>query len=418
MPSLSSHEDLILFRSRKNHSFIVFSDHRFVLDFMDFSITKFQENVGFAYASFNLSTEFGCTRAPCFCFFKGDDIISQENPPVHAIKFLTWINRLVTPTVRHIRTSIEVKELLSSKVPTVFLIGDQSIPNDLPQDVRVNFVPQAVFKDMGIDISAGTYVYRPNDRELLPMDRPFKDLIRTSIRSSFGASKPYSAFFFTDDSNMDKAHAGVMLMNRLADKYEQFSFSILNTQIHEDIINRGSLKIVKAPFLVVFESNNISNNRWVVHNSEWSDDGYFFSLFDNISSKIQPYTLISKPEPVGQELLTFKELVADSFVERVTDPRYDVFVVFTAAWCHHCNSFKPILNETSTSLKDHPVRFYWMDGTENETPSIVPDFPGFPTMFLWPANNKSNPVQYDEERTSGGILKFINQYATHKVGEQ
>ena len=55
-----------------------------------------------------------------------------------------------------------------------------------------------------------------------------------------------------------------------------------------------------------------------------------------------------------------------------------------------------------------------MDATENEVESVT--ITGFPTIKFYPGNKKdSKPIDFNGERTTEGIIKFIQTNAYNKV---
>jgi len=56
---------------------------------------------------------------------------------------------------------------------------------------------------------------------------------------------------------------------------------------------------------------------------------------------------------------------------------------------------------------DHPtVVIAKIDGTENDTPVEIR---GFPTMMFFRAKHKSDPLQYDGDRTEEAMAKYIRE---------
>jgi protein disulfide-isomerase A6 len=72
-----------------------------------------------------------------------------------------------------------------------------------------------------------------------------------------------------------------------------------------------------------------------------------------------------KPPPPAAIIL----VDVDSFTSVVMDPTKDVLVAFTAPWCGHCKSMKPILETVAQNFKESNVSFLSFD-TAQRTDSI------------------------------------------------
>jgi protein disulfide-isomerase A1 len=110
-------------------------------------------------------------------------------------------------------------------------------------------------------------------------------------------------------------------------------------------------------------------------------------------------------------------LVAKTFDEIVMDPTKDVLVEFYAPWCAHCKKLAPVYEELAKKYQNNPnVVIAKMDATTNEIENI--SIQGFPTIKFWPANNKINPIDFNEERNIESFIKFISVHGatseTHK----
>lgn len=54
-----------------------------------------------------------------------------------------------------------------------------------------------------------------------------------------------------------------------------------------------------------------------------------------------------------------------------------------------------------------------MDATTNEVEQV--SIQGFPTIKFWPANNKSNPLDFNGDRTVEGFTKFLSEHSTNAI---
>ena len=109
-------------------------------------------------------------------------------------------------------------------------------------------------------------------------------------------------------------------------------------------------------------------------------------------------------------------VVGKTFQKEVIDNDKDVMLVFYAPWCGHCKQLLPKYEEAAKKLKakNPKIVLAKMDATENEVESVT--ISGFPTIKFYPGNKKDKkPMDYSGERTTEGIIKFIQTNAYNKV---
>lgn len=100
-----------------------------------------------------------------------------------------------------------------------------------------------------------------------------------------------------------------------------------------------------------------------------------------------------------------KVIVGTTFDSIVMDDAKDVLVEFYAPWCGHCKSLTPKYEELGKSFSDDStVVIAKVDATANDTPAEIQ---GFPTIILYPAGDKSNPVNYEGARTTKAMAAFV-----------
>ncbi|RYP78805.1 hypothetical protein DL770_006814 [Monosporascus sp. CRB-9-2] len=132
----------------------------------------------------------------------------------------------------------------------------------------------------------------------------------------------------------------------------------------------------------------------------------FVEDFD--AGKIEP-SVKSEPIPETQEG-PVTVVVGKSYDDIVLDDSKDVLIEFYAPWCGHCKALAPKY-ETLASLygesewKDKVV-IAKIDATANDVPDEIQ---GFPTIKLYPAGAKSQPVDYSGSRTVEDLIKFVKE---------
>jgi len=106
-----------------------------------------------------------------------------------------------------------------------------------------------------------------------------------------------------------------------------------------------------------------------------------------------------------------KIVVAKTFDEIVFDTTKDVLVEFYAPWCGHCKQLAPVYEQLGAELSSiSSVVVAKIDATSNDVnPNL--GIRGFPTIKLFPANDKQNPIDYEGDRTKEDLTTFIETNA-------
>ncbi|KAF2663568.1 protein disulfide isomerase [Microthyrium microscopicum] len=130
------------------------------------------------------------------------------------------------------------------------------------------------------------------------------------------------------------------------------------------------------------------------------------------SGKVKP-SIKSEPTPENQDgPVTI--IVANNYDEIVMDDKKDVLVEFYAPWCGHCKALAPKYDELGELFKPFAdkVTIAKVDATLNDVPD---DIQGFPTIKLFLAGKKSEPLTYSGGRTVEDLTAWIKENGSHKV---
>ncbi|KAK1769621.1 protein disulfide-isomerase precursor [Phialemonium atrogriseum] len=135
---------------------------------------------------------------------------------------------------------------------------------------------------------------------------------------------------------------------------------------------------------------------------------------DFVAGKVEP-SIKSEPIPTSQEGPVVV-VVAKNYDDVVLDDTKDVLVEFYAPWCGHCKALAPKYEDLASlyaksEFKDKVV-IAKVDATANDVPDEVQ---GFPTIKLFPAGAKGEPVTYSGSRTVEDLIKFIAENGKYKA---
>lgn len=190
--------------------------------------------------------------------------------------------------------------------------------------------------------------------------------------------------FATIDAKAFGAHAGNL--NLKADKFPAFA-------IQEVAKNQ------KFPF---DQETEITHDAVAAFVSEFAE------------GKLQP-SIKSEPVPESNDG-PVSTIVAHTYESIVLDDSKDVLVEFYAPWCGHCKALAPKYEElgglyANSEFKDK-VTIAKVDATANDVPDEIQ---GFPTIKLFPAGGKAEPVTYSGSRSVEDFIKFIAENGKHKA---
>ena len=135
---------------------------------------------------------------------------------------------------------------------------------------------------------------------------------------------------------------------------------------------------------------------------------------DYVEGKVEP-SIKSEPIPEKNDE-PVQIVVAKNYDEIVLNDEKDVLIEFYAPWCGHCKALAPkydILGGLYVKQgKSDKVTIAKVDATANDVPDEIQ---GFPTIKLYKAGDKANPVTYSGSRGIEDLIKFIKENGKHGV---
>jgi len=126
----------------------------------------------------------------------------------------------------------------------------------------------------------------------------------------------------------------------------------------------------------------------------------FVSQKSGVKSNIKP------PPAPEYRILDYKD-----FDGVALDESNNVLVSFTAPWCGHCKTLKPIYNDVAKIFKSESnciVANVDADDQKNKGIAERYDVKGYPTLKFFPAGSK-DAFEYKGGRTAVDFVKFLNE---------
>lgn len=159
-----------------------------------------------------------------------------------------------------------------------------------------------------------------------------------------------------------------------------------------------------------FVVHDLKSNKKYAHSQEndLTQDRVVSFFKRYLEGEIEP-TLKSEDIPEVQESSVFK-IVGKTHDEIVGDESKDVFVKYYAPWCGHCKKLAPVWEELADLYKkdesSESLIIADIDATAND---VSIEIKGYPTLVLYPANDKANPIIHKGGRDLESLAKFIKE---------
>ncbi|RMD41656.1 hypothetical protein DV735_g3501, partial [Chaetothyriales sp. CBS 134920] len=159
----------------------------------------------------------------------------------------------------------------------------------------------------------------------------------------------------------------------------------------------------------------VKNEKYPFEGGEITEKSIDTFVQDFVDGKLSP-SIKSEPIPETQDG-PVTVVVAHTYEEIVLNNDKDVLIEFYAPWCGHCKALAPKYEELGALFTKSPdfeakVTIAKIDANANDVPDEIR---GFPTIKLFPAGDKSNPVEYSGPRTVEDLANFVRDNGKWKI---
>jgi protein disulfide-isomerase A1 len=201
------------------------------------------------------------------------------------------------------------------------------------------------------------------------------------------------------------------LLKSVAEKHRGvISFATIDASAFGAHAGNLNLKADKFPAFAI--QDTVNNKKFPFdQDTEITEAAIAKFVGDFAGGKVEP-SIKSEPIPTQDGPVTI--VVAKNYDDIVLDNNKDVLIEFYAPWCGHCKALAPkydILAELYVKAGlDKLVTIAKVDATLNDVPDEVQ---GFPTIKLYKAGDKTNPITYSGSRSIEDLIKFVKENGKH-----
>jgi protein disulfide-isomerase A1 len=212
----------------------------------------------------------------------------------------------------------------------------------------------------------------------------------------------------SDDSAKDVEYDEVL--KRIGPAYRnQFVFVIsdIKDELEDRLAEYFGITEKDLPHLRIVNVINEEEIKNYTFDKDLNQDNLEKFLQDFLNNILVP-TLKSEPVPETQDEAVYK-VVGTTFNDVVINNANHVLVEFYATWCGHCKNFAPVYEEIAKEFNSEKsnVVVAKMDAVENEVDGV--NIAGFPTVKLYKAGDKTNPIEYKGGRGKWEVYDWVKE---------
>lgn len=236
---------------------------------------------------------------------------------------------------------------------------------------------------------------------------------RDKAKKIFGSPVKIHALFFTD---ADAAHHEdtVSQFKAVAGDHKGEVLFVNIPQSEKNILEYFGLEETDLPAFVLADMSEQGMKKFP-YSGELKSAGISSFIGDFKAGSLKPVlkSETQTPEDTAGPVTVLK---GESFKELVLDNSKDVLVEFYAPWCGHCKKLSPIYDELGEKYADNEnIVIAKMDSTANEIDVEGVNVSGFPTLFFFKGDDKTNPIPYKGGRDLESFVSYLEENTHNPV---
>lgn len=241
-----------------------------------------------------------------------------------------------------------------------------------------------------------------------------QEFSQESSKKIFSSQVQKHFLFFTNKASEHHAST-IATFREVAAAYKGQALFVNVPTSEQRILDFFEIKATDVPAAILADLGNESGMKKYPFTGEYTVDSLKSFVQDFFDGKLKPHL---KTEEVSADDTTGDVVVlrGKSFKDIVLDNDKDVLVEFYAPWCGHCKKLAPTWEELGQHFKSNSnVVIAKIDSTANEIDVPGVAVRGFPTIYFFKGNDKTNPVRYEGGRELNDLLEYLEENAHHAV---
>lgn len=401
---IQSHQKTVVFFLNNSES----------IDFANFAMFRLNGTLSFVKSYSSISSNFDCNDFPCPVAFQNGRIVNTVKAPLAPVPFSTWCYELVINNNVHINTPEELRLLFNKHGSFVIGVDMKKRPTTMKDSEMFYIASSSCFVPFNLNVSAGIYVFRSADRQIVRVSGDYRKYTKTMIVDPVItniSSRPYVAGFFLEGNNVDMNSEEIQLLNKLAHKYsEKIHFVPFYGGFASILADAGRIGWLETPLFVVFQSNNLKGQRWAIqgqkaHNFEFLDLFIEEVLTGNNNNSVVSSQITQDSHPLAIE--------TQGFFEKINNDGKDSIVLIVSKRFSQCNMYISLFEEANRILEGYKIQFYILNVSENDVPQTLSIPSKMPMLYLWlHGKDIELPIEFTGEVTIADIVEFSVEHSS------
>lgn len=381
------------FLKKSKINVVIFADNLSYYEFTNFAIGKYGRNMNFSVATQETAERLNVEKFPSIAQFHGSNYFSYFRGYPSTISFARWCKEITeNQTNSHIINDYEELRLIfESRSTTLLGVENKQPPKEYKNDIKFVSVKSNIFSFFNLTVVPGYYVYRGIDRQFVEVKRNYHSYTHSmlvDVEKDDIRKRPYFCGYFIDVLD-DDSSVEISILQELANKRKDMFFGPLSGSSSNYMATFGQLNYIKPPFLVVWNTTDVSKNRWTLFDNQTLHDvSKIESFLDEIVTGKRQINAISEDiDPKNKE-----QIVNSNFFDKIKNEAKHTIVLFSASKKGPEYSYYRIFQAAKEILPQ--ITFYNFDLSKNDVPEKLPQRLSQPYFLLF-KKDSTDPVQLE-----------------------